>query len=112
VYPRKYIAHRIIWLMMTDEWPEAEVDHINGNKADNRWDNLRLATHGQNKANAGAMHRGLKGAYKVKNRWRSVIRADGYTQHLGYFDSEQDAHLAYVEAAKAVFGDFANAGAA
>ncbi len=38
---RNYAAHRLAWRLMTGEWPELEVDHINGAKGDNRWDNLR-----------------------------------------------------------------------
>jgi hypothetical protein len=113
-YRIPYLAHRIAWLIMTGEWPEQEVDHINGNKADNRWDNLRLATHGQNVANSGARRGGLKGAYwhKRSSRWQSQIWDHGRIRHLGYFDNERDAHLAYVNAAQTVFGEFANAGAA
>ena len=114
VHQKSYVAHRIIWLIVTGQWPEAEIDHINNNKADNRWINLRPATHSQNKANSNALRQGLKGAYKPKGmtKWRAIIRVSGRNKHLGYFDDEQDAHLAYLSAARAVFGEFANAGAA
>jgi hypothetical protein len=41
---RKYLAHRIIWAMQTGSWPEEQIDHINGVRDDNRWENLRAVS--------------------------------------------------------------------
>ena len=45
---RNYTAHRLAWLHMTGAWPEAEIDHCNGDRTDNRWSNLRPAVRGEN----------------------------------------------------------------
>src|SRR5258708_38151349 len=47
----QFRAHRLVWLYMTGEWPAGEIDHINGNGADNRWANLRVVSHRQNTQN-------------------------------------------------------------
>ena len=47
----KFLAHRLIWLWMTGKFPEKEIDHINGNREDNRWENLRESTQQQNSCN-------------------------------------------------------------
>src|SRR5262252_6131859 len=47
-----YLAHRVIWALMTGAWPKEEIDHINGDRADNRWCNLRAATRSINGRNA------------------------------------------------------------
>lgn len=51
LYGRKYMAHRLAWLLTHGVWPPNEIDHINGNRSDNRICNLRLATSGENKQN-------------------------------------------------------------
>lgn len=51
VNQRRYLAHRVIWAMMMGEWPQEEIDHINQDRSDNRWRNLRAATRSQNACN-------------------------------------------------------------
>jgi hypothetical protein len=109
---RLYRSHRLAWLWMTGEWPPCEIDHINGDKPDNRWANLRLATRSQNQANQGRTvtnTSGYKGvSWNAKSRkWRAQIRVNGRDSDLGYFASAADAHEAYVVAAKHHFGSFA-----
>lgn len=90
-----------------------EVDHINGNKLDNRRANLRLATHAENARNRGAPRSNTSGFKGVSwnrrdNRWQAHIRTDGKLRSLGYFNSAGEAHAAYCEAADALHGAFAN----
>lgn len=92
--------------------PGFVVDHINRNGLDNRRSNLRYATHGQNVAN-GVHHQrhygSLKGAFKLPNdkRWTASITVNKKTYHLGRFDTEEQAHDAYMEAARRFHGEFA-----
>lgn len=107
---RGYLAHRIIWLMVRGEWPEALIDHINGVPSDNRTINLRAATIAQNAANRRAQKSRslpLKGITKSRNRWRAGIRMNGTYRFLGTFDSPEEAHAAYAAKAREVFGEFA-----
>lgn len=109
---RRYRAHRLAWLWTTGNWPEAGIDHINGNRADNRWVNLRPATQAQNGGNArrsSANTTGLKGVSKWGNRWQAGITQNYKRRHLGLFDTPEAAHAAYMRAAKKQFGKFARA---
>lgn len=105
-------AHRVIWAVKTGEWPKGEVDHINGDILDNRWENLRIATHSQNMKNRGAPSNntsGYKGVsfHRKKGKWRAAIHSEGKKYHLGYFNSAELASQAYEEAAKIHHGNFA-----
>jgi hypothetical protein len=89
------------------------VDHINGNGLDNRRSNLRLATVAENNRNANKSMKpvsGLKGAYPIRDRWRSYICIDRKQIYLGEYDTAREAHVAYCEAAKKYHGEFANFG--
>lgn len=103
-------AHRAAIALTTGKWPVKEVDHINGNKSDNRICNLREATRSQNAMNQ-RRHSGLSGIKGVsfhKGKWRSRIFVNGRSQHLGYFKTKEDAARAYDSAAMEYFGAFAS----
>ncbi|WP_320533628.1 HNH endonuclease [Robbsia andropogonis] len=92
-----------------------EVDHINGNRLDNRRINLRICSHAENIRNRGALrtnNSGYKGVYWVsaRKKWRSSLWFDGKFFHVGYFTSPQSAYEAYCIKAKELHGDFANLG--
>lgn len=92
-------AHRIIWFLEKDEWVN-EIDHIDGNKLNNRIENLRSVTVRQNQQNQKRHRAGkLLGSSfdKTKNLWRSQIHVDGVQISLGNFGSERLAHEAYVK---------------
>ncbi len=100
--------HRLI-MNLTDR--NLEVDHINGNKLDNRRSNLRIVTRFQNAKNVGP-HKDKKGPYKgvyykSKNTFRVVIQADGVTHRRFGFRTEEEAARAYDELAKQLHGEFA-----
>jgi len=105
---KKYYAHRLAWLHVFGYLPE-EIDHIDRNRSNNRISNLRPATHAQNLSNALRLRTksGLKGAYRFQNRWKSSITSTGKQIHLGLFDTAEEAHAAYVAAAKKYHGEFA-----
>jgi hypothetical protein len=89
-----------------------EVDHINGNKFDNRRCNLRLATHNQNQQNCVAYKNntsGFKGVTwnKRDQKWCAQIRINSKRKHIGYFDDPIEAAKAYDKAAKELHDKFA-----
>lgn len=109
-----YRAHRLAWLYVHRRWPSNQIDHINGAKDDNRLANLREATAQQNVANRGRHKNnqsGFKGVvwHRGAKRWRAYINADRKFHHIGYFDSAEEAHAAYVDVAERTFGAFARA---
>jgi len=112
---RLYMAHRLAWLYVTGEWPLGHVDHINGNRSDNCFANLRIATNSENVRNSKLRKNnacGYKGVHYKKhiNKFVAQINVGGRVCHLGVFKTAPEAHAAYWEAAKQHFGEFARAG--
>lgn len=113
---QKVRAHRVAWAMHYGAWPNSEVDHINGNRADNRINNLRLVTSSENKQN---MKRrtdcpsGVTGVYwwPQSEKWRVQIAARGIRQHIGMFKTFEEA-VAARKAAEARLGFHENHGRA
>ena len=105
-----YKAHRLAWFYMTGKWPSEGLDHINTDRTDNRWANLRLANKSQNEANSPrnkANTSGFKGVSRKRNKWQAGIKKDYVRYNLGSFATPEEAHQAYCEAAKETFGEFA-----
>lgn len=107
------VEHRAIWCIATGEWPRNDIDHINGDGYDNRLANLREATASQNQGNAKLSKRnksGIKGVYwhNTNKKWHALLRRMGKRIPLGFFDSIEDARIAYENGARAEYGEFAN----
>jgi hypothetical protein len=104
---RRYLAHRLAWFYVNEEWPSSELDHINGDKTDNRIANLRLATRSLNNANTKCRSKsGLKGVVLIKYGYRAGITINKRFHYLGTYETPEEAHAAYCRAAKKAFGDF------
>lgn len=115
IYGKPYLAHRLAWLITHGAWPENQIDHINGERDDNRLVNLRPATPAENLRNAKRQRNntsGFKGVswHKPSKRWQAQIAVNGRTIHVGCFSTPEEAHAAYCKAAEKLHGEFANFG--
>ena len=109
-----YKSHRIAWAMMTGEWPKKQIDHINLNRSDNSWKNLRLADNSQNNANNNRVrsNTGVKGVTLLmsgssKGKYYAQIVVRNKHIYLGLFNTLEEASRAYKEASVKYFGEFA-----
>lgn len=115
VFGRRYFAHRLAWLYVMGAWPREDIDHKDGNRANNTWSNLREATDSQNMRNAKPIlgtRAGLKGVTYLpkKGLFNARITADGGRRiSLGCYKTADEAHSAYAAKANELFGEFARA---
>lgn len=93
-------GHRVAWLLSHGEWPSAQIDHINGDRTDNRLCNLRECSHAENQQNGRRENQtGLAGVEYCADigKFRSRVRVSGVRYDCGYHQTAEDAHLAYLE---------------
>lgn len=108
VSQRQYRAHRLAWFMVYGTWPAGQIDHINGQRADNRIANLRDVSRSVNCQNQRkAMSSNTTGLLGVRrfprnktNPFAAAITVAGKSLHLGYHPTAEEAHAAYVLAKK------------
>ena len=98
----KVSAHKLAWYLHYGEYPESQIDHINGLRADNRIENLRCVSpsvNGQNRWKAQANNKvGLMGVCKRGSKYIATIILNKKQTYLGIFSTKEDAHLAYLSA--------------
>lgn len=99
-------VHRIAWAHYFGSWPTAEIDHINGQKADNRIANLRDVDRTTNQENMRRANSnsstGLLGASPHKTRFVATIKVRGVHTRIGSFATAEEAHAAYLTAKRAL----------
>lgn len=107
---RPYLAHRIAFALMLGRWPLDQVDHVNMDRADNRWANLREATPSQNVVNCRLRKDNTSGARGVVwvrrlERWRARFEGDGKIIDIGHFKSVAEAAAVRDAAMREFFGE-------
>ncbi|MGO8242969.1 HNH endonuclease [Rhizobium johnstonii] len=102
---RFYLAHRVAWAVQTGAYPKKHIDHINGVRDDNRWENLRDVTPSENLRNIRLPKTNTSGRIGVRfvardKIWAAAIYAERKQIYLGSFKTKEDAIAARVAAEK------------
>lgn len=104
------MVHRVAWRLFHGKWPDHQIDHINGNKSDNRIANLRDVTQFVNMQNQTRPHKGNTAGrlgvtysrHRKANPWRAMIKVNGKNISLGSYSNPDDAHAAYLKAKRTI----------
>lgn len=111
---RVYAAHRLAWLWINGEWPNGDIDHIDGTTTNNAWANLRAATESQNMMNAKIRKdnkTGIKGVHAMRRatttRYAANVTVNRRRVRIGTFDTLEEAAEKRLAAASQVYGEFA-----
>ena len=99
-----YMAHRLAWFYSTGRFPSCQIDHINGNRSDNRIENLRLATQPQNMINSQRRPNSTTGERGIQRLPSGAFRLKVSGIHKGCFASLEEAVHARNEIVKESFG--------
>lgn len=109
---RRYKAHRLAWFYVHGVWPQSDIDHINLDKLDNRFDNFREATRAQNNINthpvtkSSSVRRGVCW-HSQASKWRAYITVRSRQISLGLFDDVTEAVATRVAAESKYYGEYA-----
>lgn len=100
------LAHRVIFAIMTGGWPTEEIDHIDHDRSNNRWQNLRTVSRGENAKNLGLRDHSVSGVpgvvwHKQRRKWAATICNQSVRCHLGLFENLSDAISARLKAQSA-----------
>lgn len=101
VYGKWYKSHRLVWLLHTGNWPKDQIDHINKDKLDNRFTNLRDVSNYENCLNRGIKSKsGVVGVTydKVNNLWLAQTYIKGVAKNLGRYKTIKEAESTYLKA--------------
>ena len=102
---KMYSLHRLIYKFHNEDWditysPDNQIDHMNIDSLDNKIENLRVVNNSKNQRNknklknCSSIYKGVSW-YKPNKKWRASIRIDRKEKHLGYYETEEEAHLVY-----------------
>ena len=99
---RIYKAHRLAWLYTYGQWPKGLIDHINGEKSDNKINNLRdvfADGNSQNVRKPNSRNKsGFMGVIWFQSKWRASMSVNGKSKWLGDYATPEEAHQVYLEA--------------
>jgi len=109
---KHYACHRLAWFYATGKWPECQIDHINRDRSDNRIENLRLASNGENRANSKTTNKlGFKGVtfkkWLKEKPYEAKITFQKKVIYLGCYATPEEAHISYKNAAIKFHKEFA-----
>ncbi len=113
LFGRPYRAHHLAWLVMTGDWPSVgiDIDHIDRDRSNNAWANLRLATRTENNMNAGLRsdnksgHKGVSWSARDE-KWVARITVSGRIHYLGDYSDISRAIAARQDAERRFFGEY------
>lgn len=110
---RQYTVHRLAWLYMTGLFPENDIDHIDGNRSNNKWENLRTANHAENMANSAMPCNntsGHKSVFRADKKWIVRISVNGKRINFGRYKTKEEANFVAMTERKNLHKEFANHG--
>jgi len=97
---KRVFAHRLAWFLTYGDWPLDAVDHINGDRLDNRIENLREASNTQNRQNMRKSRKDnslkILGVSTCRGKYQARIKANGVRYNLGTFETPEEAHQVYI----------------